>query len=150
VVKSLEKLPLRRPRRRWEDNINIDWTELAWNCDLWRNLVLTLLNRQVLLPQSVCQSVGELVFSLESTILTKYACKIICILFFVYLCHISPRPDRLWGPASLLMQRVPEAHTPVVKRPRRVVLTTHLDLVRRLRMCGAIPPFTHTSSCRGT
>jgi len=46
------KRPLGRPRRRWEDNINLDfqvvgggrgdWMELAQNRDWWRALAGTL------------------------------------------------------------------------------------------------------------
>jgi hypothetical protein len=33
VGKSKEKRPLRRPRRRWEDNIKIDLQELRWGLE---------------------------------------------------------------------------------------------------------------------
>jgi hypothetical protein len=53
LVKKLEgKRPLRRPRRRWEDNIKMDlqevgggrgdWMELAQDRDRWRALVSTV------------------------------------------------------------------------------------------------------------
>jgi hypothetical protein len=48
------KRPLRRPRRRWEDNIKIDlreirwggmdWIDLAQDRDQWRALVNTTMN----------------------------------------------------------------------------------------------------------
>ena len=48
------KRPLRRPRRRWEDNIKMDlqevggdcedWMELAEDRDRWRALVSTVVN----------------------------------------------------------------------------------------------------------
>jgi len=54
VVKPEGKRPLRRPRRSWEDNINLDlhevgcgvmgWIELAKDRDKWLALVNTLVN----------------------------------------------------------------------------------------------------------
>ena len=54
VGKPEGKRPLRRPRRRWEDNIKmnlkevgcggIDWIELAQNTDLWWQLVNAVMN----------------------------------------------------------------------------------------------------------
>jgi hypothetical protein len=56
------KRPLGRPRRRWEDGIRIDlreigwgsvdWIQLAQDMDRWRALVQTVINLQVLAPQS--------------------------------------------------------------------------------------------------
>jgi len=51
-----------------------------------------------------------------------------------------PRPDRLWGSRSKLLNGYRMWSGRVVK------LTTHLHLVQRLRMFGAIPPFPNTSS----
>jgi hypothetical protein len=49
--------PLRRPRRRWEDNIkmdlmeigfgDVDWINLAQDRDRWRVLVNTVMNLRV-------------------------------------------------------------------------------------------------------
>jgi hypothetical protein len=53
----LGKRPLRRPRRRWVDNIKMDlreigwdgmdWIDLAQDRDQWRALVNTVMNLQV-------------------------------------------------------------------------------------------------------
>jgi hypothetical protein len=52
-----------------------------------------------------------------------------------FLSSSLPRPDRLWGPHSLLTNGYQGL------LPRGVKLTTHLHLVRRLRRYGDILPF---------
>jgi hypothetical protein len=57
VGKPEGKRPLGRPRRRWEDNIGIDfgeigwggmnWIDLAQDRDQWRALVNTVMNLRV-------------------------------------------------------------------------------------------------------
>ena len=57
VGKSEGKRPLRRPRRRWEDNIKkdlqevecgvIDWIELAQDADRWQALMNAIMSLRV-------------------------------------------------------------------------------------------------------
>jgi hypothetical protein len=57
VGKPEEKRPLGRPRRRWEDNIKMDLTEIGWggmdwihlaqDRDQWRALVNMVMNLRV-------------------------------------------------------------------------------------------------------
>jgi hypothetical protein len=50
----------------------------------------------------------------------------------------SPRPDRLWGPPSFYSVGTGELSPRVKGRSMKVI--THLHLIHRLRLCGAIPP----------
>jgi hypothetical protein len=62
IGKPEGKRPLRRPRRRWEDGIrmdfrkigwgSVDWIQLAQDRDRWRALVNTAMNLRVLTPRS--------------------------------------------------------------------------------------------------
>ena len=57
VGKPEEKTPLGRPRRRWEDNVKMDFQEVGGGCDdwmkltqardRWRALVSTVMNLRV-------------------------------------------------------------------------------------------------------
>jgi hypothetical protein len=62
VGKPEEKIPLGRPRRRWEDGIRmdlreiglggVDWIRLAQVRDRWRAVVSAVMNLRVLSPRS--------------------------------------------------------------------------------------------------
>jgi hypothetical protein len=57
-----------------------------------------------------------------------------------YFFSLPPRPDRLWHPPSLLSNGYQTLLSRVKRqRDRGVKLTTHLHLVPKLRMRGAIP-----------
>jgi hypothetical protein len=47
VEKTEGTRPLGRPRNRWEDNIEVDWINLAQDRDKWRALVNVVMNLQV-------------------------------------------------------------------------------------------------------
>jgi hypothetical protein len=62
VGKREGKIPLGRPRRRWEDGIKMDLREMGWGGvewiqlaevrDRWRAVVNAVMNLRVLAPQS--------------------------------------------------------------------------------------------------
>jgi hypothetical protein len=62
VGKPEGKRPLGRPRRRWEDGINMDLREIGWGDvewihlaqyrDRWRAVVNAVMNLRVLAPRS--------------------------------------------------------------------------------------------------
>jgi hypothetical protein len=61
VGKPKRKIPLERPRRRWENGIKMDcremvggvgWIHLAQDRDHWRALVDGVMNLRVLVPQT--------------------------------------------------------------------------------------------------
>jgi hypothetical protein len=54
----------------------------------------------------------------------------------------TPCPERLWGPPTLLSNEY-QGLLPCWSSGRGVKLTTHLHLVPRSRMRGAIPPLLH-------
>jgi hypothetical protein len=62
VGKPEGKRPLERPRRRWEDGVRMDFTEIGWGSvewiqlsqdrDRWRAVVSEVMNIRVLAPRS--------------------------------------------------------------------------------------------------
>jgi len=53
---------------------------------------------------------------------------------------LTPLPDRLWGPVSV------PSHTYWRLLPRAAKMVTHIRVVQKLKMRGAIPPLSRKSS----
>jgi hypothetical protein len=63
------KRPLGRPRRKWEDNIRVDFREMAWEVvdwirlaqdrDQWWDLVITIMNLQVPFGREFLEQLNE-------------------------------------------------------------------------------------------
>jgi hypothetical protein len=62
VGKPERKIPLGRPRRKWEDGIKMDlrkigWEGVGWNqltedTERWRDVVNTVMNLRIMAPRS--------------------------------------------------------------------------------------------------
>jgi hypothetical protein len=95
VGKPEGKIPLGRPKRRWQDNIKIDfqevgcrgmgWIDMAQERDRWRALVNVVMNLRVLQNAGNFLTSGEPVIFSRRALLHSYRTANLQTLHFIYL-----------------------------------------------------------------